>query len=184
MFPACLARISVGTRYCTGTLMRPDTVVTCAHFFRGVQGKVTVEAGGRKRFVRDVHVVPGTDIAVVQVRRFRHADAFPALANPGTPAPGTPTVTFGFGGRAEHVRARAGRWLTPLPFAFSRTGSVVRPAGLVFSPAIKGDSGGPVLIDGHLTATQSLILDPFGRSLRIATVNLIPDAVRELVTSG
>ena len=52
----------------------------------------------------------------------------------------------------------------------------VRPAGLVYAnpPAVKGDSGGPVLVGGKVIGVQSLILDPRGINLRIATVSLWP----------
>lgn len=49
------------------------------------------------------------------------------------------------------------------------------------TPAVKGDSGGPVIADGKVFAVQSLILDPFGVNLGVATVSLIDDRVRESV---
>ena len=63
---------------------------------------------------------------------------------------------------------------------FFRTWSVdfrttVSPAGMVFNtvPAVKGDSGGPALVGEDVVGTQALILNPFGKNLRIATLALV-----------
>ncbi|MHC2797800.1 hypothetical protein [Corynebacterium hesseae] len=49
------------------------------------------------------------------------------------------------------------------------------PAGFVFNtiPAVKGDSGGPALVDGAVIGTQALILNPLGRNLKLATLALV-----------
>lgn len=176
MFPDALVRLSARGAYCSGTLLSPDTVLTCAHFFREHPNGVTVRSGKSIRTITKVDIVSGTDIAVVHIRPFQHlGDAeFPQIG-PG-PTPGQPTVTFGYGGRARRIQARDGRWVTPLPLAISRTGSLVRPAGLVFNrtPAVKGDSGGPVLAAGTIAGIQSLIVDPLGRNSHFAVVNLVP----------
>ncbi|MCQ4624747.1 trypsin-like peptidase domain-containing protein [Corynebacterium sp. CCUG 65737] len=180
MFPASLVRISSGAAYCSGTLLDPETVLTCAHFFREHPTGATVKAHGAIRTIRQVRAVPGTDIAIVTVRPFRKlsAETFPRIVEGAAPRIGTPAVTFGFGGRARRMQARPGLWLGTIPMAMSRSRATrVRPAGLVFNtkPAVKGDSGGPVMVGGRIVGVQSLILDPFGKNLRVATVNLLPE---------
>lgn len=180
MFPDALVRLSARGTYCSGTLLSPDTVLTCAHFFRLHPDGVTVRNRGRIRTIKSVELVPGTDIAVVRIRPFQQLRGaqFPCVGD--APAIGQATVTFGYGGRAERPQPRDGRWITHMPLAVSRTGSLVRPAGLVFNrtPAIKGDSGGPVLAGGTIAGIQSLIVDPLGRNSHFAVVNLLPERLK------
>ncbi len=181
MFPDVLVRISARGAYCSGTLLAPDLVLTCNHFFREHTNGAAVRVGKKIRTIRSVEPVDGTDIAVVRTRPFQHLEGadFPALDN--APAVGTPTVTLGYGGRAKRLQARDGHLLLPLPVAISRTGSLVRPAGIVFNrtPAIKGDSGGPVLAGGRIVGVQSLIVDPFGRNSHFAVVNVLPATLKQ-----
>lgn len=183
MFPDALVRLSSRGAYCSGTLLAPDTVLTCAHFFRQYPDGVTVRSRGKIRTIRTVDIVPGTDIAVVRIRPFQHLQgaSFPEVG--AAPSPGQTTATLGFGGRARRPQVRDGRWLTRIPLALSRTGSLVRPAGFVFNrtPAVKGDSGGPVLVGGVIVGIQSLIVDPFGCNSHLAVVNLLPESLREKV---
>lgn len=181
MFPDVLVRISARGAYCSGTLLAPDLVLTCNHFFREGSGSATVRVGTKIRTIRSVEPVGGTDIALVRTRPFQHLEGadFPTLGGP--PSVGIPTVTLGYGGRAKRLQARDGHMLLPLPVAISRTGSFVRPAGIVFNrtPAIKGDSGGPVLAGGKIVGVQSLIVDPFGRNSHFAVVNFLPATLRQ-----
>lgn len=174
--PAHLVRITAPGGYCSGTLIGPETVLTCAHFLATADAAtVRCAVAGTARRARAVELYPDTDIAVVYLDSpVDTAQPFPRFGPP--PKPFTSTVTFGFGGRARQPAARVGRFITALPCAVSRSGTtVVRPAGFVFNapPAIKGDSGGPVIADGRIVAVQSLILDPLGRNLGLATVSLI-----------
>ena len=181
MFPDALVRISARGAYCSGTLLAPDIVLTCNHFFRENAEGAAVRAGARIRTIRSVEHIDGTDIAIVRTRPFPHVTKaeFPKLSS--SPSLGTPTVTFGYGGRAKRMQARDGRLIMPLPVAISRTGSFVRPAGIIFNrtPAIKGDSGGPVLAGGKIVGVQSLIVDPFGRNSHFAVVNFLPAALQQ-----
>lgn len=172
--PAHIVRITAPGGYCSGTLLGPDTVLTCAHFLLTADAaSVRCAVAGTSRRARAIEVWTHTDVAIVHLAQPVEAPrTFPQIGP--RPRPFTPTVTFGFGGRATQPAARVGRFLTSLPFAVSRTGgTVVRPAGLVMSRAVKGDSGGPVVSGGRIVAVQSLILDPLGRNLGIATVALL-----------
>jgi len=124
-----------------------------------------------------------TDIALV---RLPHPVDTPVLPLRFEPRPLSRTLTLGFGGKAQAVQSRPGFYLGSLPISWSRSGATkVRPAGLVYTnpPAIKGDSGGPVLARGKVIGVQSLILDPRGVNLRVATVALWPRGIARLARS-
>lgn len=180
-----VARLTAPGGYCSGALIAPDIVLTCAHFFvrRGWAG-VRVRIDGSAYNPAHAHVMRGTDIALVRLSQ--PADA-PVLPLGPSPLPLARTLTLGFGGKAQHVQTRPGVYLGTLPAAWSRNRATqVRPAGLVVAnpPAVKGDSGGPVMAGGKVVGVQSLILDPLGVNLRLATVALWPvglaDAIRAL----
>ena len=174
MLPALtrsVARLSApGGGYCSGALIAPDIVLTCAHFFRErPHTGARVRIDGSVFPVDSLHLVPGTDVALVRLPE--RIDATPFVLGP-SPRLFARTLTLGFG-----VQARPGVYLGTLPVSWSRKRVTrVRPAGLVYAnpPAVKGDSGGPVLVGGKVVGVQSLILDPKGRNLRIATVSLWP----------
>lgn len=165
-------RISRGAAFCSGVLITHDLtprtrhrtqfVLTCGHFFeKSDDGRVH---GFRfRRYVKGVHRVPGTDIAVVEMDSKSPPLQIPQVSPYRLPI-GAVTETYGAKG------TRPGRSLLPLPLAISRKATVVRPAHLLLSPAVKGDSGGAVMLDGAVYATQSLIFDPLGLNLRVATV--------------
>lgn len=151
--------------------------MTCAHFFRdGVaEGDGYKVSGGFNRRVAAVRTIDGTDMAVCLLEEPAPPRDLPGLAA-GTPAFRAAVTTWGYGGRARRVQKRTGLFLFP----FFRTWSVdfrttVSPAGFVFNtiPAVKGDSGGPALVDDAVIGTQALILNPLGRNLGLATVALV-----------
>ena len=180
---AHLARIAGPAGYCSGTLVGPATVLTCGHFFApGLETeRVTCTVAGTRRRIEHLERFTDTDIALVTLTKaIDVVDAFPTFGP--CPLPFARTVTLGFGGQSQQVAARPGRLLTALPLAVSRSRSTIaRPAALILnSPrAVKGDSGGPVLYDGHIFATQSLILDPCEKNLGVATVSVLPKAIVE-----
>lgn len=173
--PRAVVRVSAPGGYCSGAVVAPEWVLTCGHFLRGrAAGELKVLIDDLPHRVQSYQRFSGTDVAVMRLTRPTQA---PPLALGPAPRAGAHTVTFGFGQRAVAPAARPGRFLGTLPVAFSRgLETVVRPAGLAYTspPAVKGDSGGPVLARGRVVGVQSLILDPFGVNLRIATVSLLP----------
>lgn len=178
MLPALnrsVARLSAPGGYCSGALIAPDILLTCAHFFRDrPHREAQMRIDGSVFPVDNLHTMPGTDVALVRLPE--RIDATPFVLGP-SPRPLSRTLTLGFGGQARSVQARPGVYLGTLPVSWSRKRVTrVRPAGLVYAnpPAVKGDSGGPVLVGGKVIGVQSLILDPGDTNLRIATVSLWP----------
>ena len=177
-------RISRGSAFCSGVLISHDLtprtrhrtqfVLTCAHFF-DTTATCKVHGFHFRRDVEHVHRIPGTDIAVIEMDRKSPPLEIPQVSPYRLPL-GAKTITYGAKG------TRHGRALLPLPLAISRRATLVRPAQLVLSPAVKGDSGGAVTVDGVVYATQSLISNPFGLNLHLATVAPVAphwDAIRE-----
>lgn len=181
--PAHVARISGPGGYCSGTLIGPDAVLTCGHFFTPASPytATTCAVAGTRRRIAHLKRFPGTDIALARLTKpVDGVDEYPDFGP--APLPLVRTVTLGFGGGATTPQTRVGRLVTGLPLAISRgLTTVVRPAALIINTprAIKGDSGGPVLFDGRIFGVQSLILDPFGRNLGVATVSVVTPAIVE-----
>lgn len=187
--------IRAGKRYGSGILIteslgaaratKTDLVLTCAHFFKGdastgyhVHGE---EIAGKRfrRTVDSVRTINGTDLAVLRLHHPAPARNIPAVI-PRKPGFLHSVTTIGFGGRVTTSLAKAGRFLTTLPITANKNlSTLVRPAGLVFNPnpAIRGDSGGPVISGGAVVGVQALILDPWGFNAKVATIALI-DAAR------
>ncbi|OFQ91861.1 hypothetical protein HMPREF2912_01175 [Corynebacterium sp. HMSC056E09] len=156
---------------------RTRLVLTCAHFFRdGVGGGEHYKvSGGFNRRITAVRTIDGTDIAVCLLDIPAPPRDLPGLAK-STPHSRAPVNTWGYGGKSRRAQKRTGLFLLP----FFRTWSIdfrttVSPAGFVFNtiPAVKGDSGGPALVDDSVIGTQALILNPLGRNLKLATVALV-----------
>ena len=183
------AAVKIRTRrgYCSGVLvdasllpcsqLRAQLVLTCAHFFRdGLEvGDHYKVSGGFNRRLTAVRTIDGTDIALCLLDKPAPPRDVPGISTQ-TPGFREQIVTWGFGGKARRAQKRRGLFLMP----FFRTWSVdfrttVSPAGMVFNtvPAVKGDSGGPALVGEDVVGTQALILNPFGKNLRIATLALV-----------
>lgn len=183
------AAVKIRTRgsYCSGVLIdaslnprtqqRTRLVLTCAHFFRdGVGGGEHYKvSGGFNRRITAVRTIDGTDIAVCLLDKPAPPRDLPGLAK-STPQFRALVSTWGYGGKSRRAQKRTGLFLLP----FFRTWSIdfrttVSLAGFVFNtiPAVKGDSGGPALVDDSVIGTQALILNPLGRNLKLATVALV-----------
>lgn len=160
-------------------LVSTPLILTCAHYFRTAPlNSFNIRGRGIRGKLDAVRVINGTDIAIARLRR-----PAPPRKLLGVGAqffyPGLKTTTYGFGGNSAEVNAKPGTVLFPTPLSISRGGCTrVRPAAVQLnSPkAIKGDSGGAVLVSGYkdgrtrINAVQSLILDPFGINIGLATV--------------
>lgn len=87
--------------------------------------------------------------------------------------PGSPPPAPKASGRWHRKRERFGRVIARTPFALGRNlATFVTSAAILHNnpKAVKGDSGGPVIIGDELVAVQSMITDPFGANTGLATV--------------
>lgn len=156
---------------------RADFILTAAHFLRGPGGDsvVQVRSSAFTGTARGHVSIFGTDIGVLKINGRAPTTQLPAIS-PWRLSAGQQTVTYGFGGRSTATVPKTlhGRVLLKVPFALSRNPFTrVRHGAVVFNspePAIRGDSGGPVLADGLVYGLQSMITDPLGFNTRIATV--------------
>lgn len=177
-----VVRLGGPNSYCSGVLVAPDLapavaartrlVLTCAHFWHDAQPPFRVQGGGFTAQVTAARAIDGTDLALALLDAPAPPRPLPGLSR-AMPPLGARVTTHGFGGRARVSTPREGVVVSPLPWSVSKDfRTVVRHGFAVRNVprAIKGDSGGPVMWDGAVAAVQSLIVDPFGRNLGIATV--------------
>lgn len=159
-------------------------ILTCAHFFRTAPiGAFYVRGRGLYRRLHAVRSIDGTDIALALLQRPAPSRS---LLGIGTQSlrPGMKTATLGYGGNKKYAVMKHGTVLTPVPLSYSRGFETrVSPAAIQINTpkAIKGDSGGAVLAmhnsapaQPSITAIQSLVLDPLGINLWLATVAQLP----------
>lgn len=189
-------RIGGNAGYCSGVLIAPHLgaapktrsrlALSCAHYFNRDRAGVPVRGRAFHTTVAEVIKIPWSDIAVVRFAGESPVQDLPAVS--GKRAGWLkPTTTIGYGGSPSTPNQKRGRVIARVPFSLSRDrGTFVRSGAMLHNnpPAIRGDSGGPVFIDGQLVGLQSLILDPFGKNLKIATVSqLAPHlaAIRQAV---
>ncbi len=182
MSSAITVRLSSGRAYCSGVLIHPDLqgatdarteyMLSCAHFLRERTGPIRVGGAFFHARVRGAVRLPRTDIAVLRLDRPSPPKDLLRLST--RPAPWLlPTVTQGFGKSWHKLQHRTGRVLLRTPLALGRNlHTLVTSAAILYNKprAVKGDSGGPVIIDNQIVAVQSMITDPFGWNTGLATV--------------
>lgn len=188
-------RIAAGRTYCSGVLISPDLdaalktrtefALTCAHFFREKEGPLKVGGANFHATVLGAVTIPLTDLAVVRLDRLSPPKDLPRVSTSRAPFLAR-TLTRGFGGSYLSPQQRHGRVVGYTPFGFSRNlATVVRSGALIYNnpPAVRGDSGGPVIVDGEVVGVQSLITDPFGKNLRIATIQQVAPYHRQITSA-
>ena len=131
-----------------------------------------------------------TDISVLRLARPIMEADHPAITP--TPLPtaaslppltrGTPTISYGMGGGKPQQRPGTIWFKFPQVIGKNyhtrvRHALVIRQPN---NPAIPGDSGGPVMVNNQLVGLQSLILDPYGKNLGVATISLINPHLGEI----
>lgn len=159
----------------SATAARSDLVLTCSHFFRGKTGPFKVGGANFRAKVLGAVLIPLTDLAVARLDRYSPAQDLLGLSTSHTPWFAS-AITHGFGGSFHQRRERYGRVVAYTPISLSRNlKTIVRPGALLYNnpPAVRGDSGGPVIINGEITGVQSLIVDPFGKNLKLATISQV-----------
>ncbi|MDO5511153.1 trypsin-like serine protease [Corynebacterium sp.] len=181
MSHAITVRLSAGPAYCSGVLISPDAtagessteyILSCAHFLRERSGPIRV--GGAFFHARILGAVrlPRTDLAVLRMDRPSPQKHLLRVATHPSPFLAA-TRTEGFGKSWHRKRERFGRVVARVPFALGRNlSTLVSSAAILYNRpmAVKGDSGGPVIIGEEIVAVQSMITDPFGVNTGLATV--------------
>ncbi|MFP7365784.1 trypsin-like serine protease [Corynebacterium callunae] len=188
-------RISSGRHYASGLLLtkrqlsesfkpaglvhhlsdRARFVLTADHFLRGADKMIRVRGHNFSTTASTYLSVFGTDLGIIVLDSQAPTMALPLFS--ATPLkPGMSTTTFGFGGnqKGRLPKEISGRVLLRIPSSLSKNGitRVTHGALIYNSPAkaVRGDSGGPLLVNERVYGVQSMILDPAGLNTGIATV--------------
>lgn len=182
MSSSLTVRLKSGRSYCSGVLISPDLetspatrtdlVLSCAHFLRGRTGPIAVSGAAFPAKVLGAVRIPRTDLAVLRMDKQSPPKNLLRLSTSRAPL-FAPAVTEGFGGGARQRQERTGRVIARSPFALGRNlRTLVTSAAILYNnpKAVRGDSGGPVIVGEEIVAVQSLITDPFGHNLGFATV--------------
>ena len=185
-----LVRVHTPTGYCSGVLIDPYFILTARHFLRHrTAGDMFVFGDHWNRKVSGWIDLATTDISVLRLAR-PIMEADPTITP--TPLPtarslpaltlGTPTISYGMGGGKPQQRPGTIWFKFPQVIGKNyhtrvRHALVIRQPN---NPAIPGDSGGPVMVNNQLVGLQSLILDPYGKNLGVATISLISPHLGEI----
>ncbi|ALC05850.1 hypothetical protein CDES_07185 [Corynebacterium deserti GIMN1.010] len=159
---------------------RASYILTADHFLRSCGTIIYIRGQSFNATATTSLSVFGTDLGLIKIDGKAPTMALPRLAT--TPIRiGTKTTTYGFGGQPNATVPKEihGRVISTVPMGMSknRVTRVTHGALVYNSPgkAVKGDSGGPVLIDGLVTGIQSMITDPGGWNTGVATIALISE---------
>ncbi len=184
---ASLLRFSGPRSYCSGVLITPDMALTAQHFLnKKVPNEISVSKPDYNGHIAGWIDIAGTDISVVKLAT-AVPEADTIMITDHRLRLGQRTYSIGHGNSTE---PKPGLVVAQLPLAVSKgLKNRVRFAGVIAqkTPAVRGDSGGPVFNDNGLMAIQSMIFDPYGKNVGLATVaelgphaGKIKDAMRRL----
>ena len=182
-----LVRVHTPTGYCSGVLIDPYFILTARHFLRHrTAGDMFVFGDHWNRKVSGWIDLATTDISVLRLARPIMEADHPAITPTAASLPpltrGTPTISYGMGGGKPQQRPGTIWFKFPQVIGKNyhtrvRHALVIRQPN---NPAIPGDSGGPVMVNNQLVGLQSLILDPYGKNLGVATISLINPHLGEI----
>lgn len=154
-----IARVILGDRLCTGTVIAPTKVLTAKHCVH--QGANQVVVGNRTLRVTEATLHPSADLAVVTLNR--PTGVTPAPISGAHLRSGARGIATGWGGddrrlnpisRAEQADVRVVRRVTNLPSDDPR--ATLIEATLTGGRAQPGDSGGPLLQGRYVTGVMSM----------------------------
>lgn len=189
--PYGLVKLSSGTGFCSGVRVAPTIVLSAKHFLRHTlprEIRISAPFDNVDSFctISGWIGIPHTDIAVVAAplpddHSFTNVATVPISSTSLRLA--DRTISVGLGGASA---IKPGWVIATLPFACGKNiHTRVRHAAVLAQrdPAVRGDSGGPILIDGKVYALQSMILEPFGHNIGCATVAQIAPVARKIYSA-
>lgn len=154
-----IARLILGDRLCTGTVIAPTKVLTAKHCVS--QGSNQVVVANKTFFVTEATLHPKADLAVITLNR--PAGVTPAPISGTHLRAGDRGIATGWGGddrrlnplsRAEQADVRVVRRVTNLP-SDDRRATLIETT-VTGGRAQPGDSGGPLLQGRHVTGVMSM----------------------------
>lgn len=154
-----IARVILGNRLCTGTVMSPTKVLTAKHCV--AQGSNQIMIGNQTFFTTEAVLHPNADLAVVTLNK--RTNVRPAPLSGRHLAAGDRGVATGWGGddrrinpfsRAEQGDVRVARRVTNLPSDDPR--ATLIETTVTGGRAQPGDSGGPMFQGGYVTGVISM----------------------------
>ena len=158
----------------TSIAERATFILTADHFLRSCSKVIYVRGENFTATATTSLSVFGTDLGLIKLDGKAPTIPLPLFADKPLRV-GMKTTTFGFGGLPSATVAKEihGRVISAIPHGVSRNRITrVHHGALIFnSPekAVKGDSGGPVLVNGRVAGIQSMISDPGGFNTGVAT---------------
>lgn len=153
---------------------RATFILTADHFLRTAGSVISIRGKNFSATATQSLSVFGTDLGLIKIDGKAPTMQLPLISNKPL-CIGMKTTTFGFGGlpSATVPKEISGRVISAIRYGVSRNRATrVQYGALIFnSPhkAVKGDSGGPILVKGQVAGIQSMISDPGGYNTGIAT---------------
>ncbi|KAA8726932.1 S1 family peptidase [Corynebacterium phocae] len=161
------ARNVVQLGACTGTIIAPHWVLTAEHCSPAPAHQPHIDHGlnrphsqtGSKRYNTDRKLkAPSGDILLLHTVQAMDTEAFPEIYS-GTPKFRDRGVVYGWGGGTEYRLKYADAAFSQLhSSSTTHGGNVVEMQYLDGAQARRGDSGGPLFIDGKLAGVTSSTL--------------------------
>ncbi|BAU95841.1 hypothetical protein N24_1579 [Corynebacterium suranareeae] len=153
---------------------RATYILTADHFLRSCSKVIYIRGQNFTATATTSLSVFGTDLGLIKLDGKAPTMPLPLITDKPLHV-GSKTITYGFGGQPSATTPKEihGRVISTIPYGVSRNRITrVHHGVLIYnSPekAVKGDSGGPVLVDGRVAGIQSMISDPGGFNTGVAT---------------
>lgn len=189
---AAVVTLRCGNRHCMGVLLSNTVVLSARHFLRGLPSTATPPTSGKDALPRiiverscmlgaastrpsrskKVRASPIPNSATSDLVLLRLDEPIDAPRYPRLGGPLLPGVRIDMPSQKGWLRGRC-LFVWPIHIARNMRTIAIPSATVVHNrKAIKGDSGAPVLRGWEVVGIQSMITDPFGINLGLATTAL------------